>query len=68
MTDPVAIVALFVALVACAFAYRAQRKSEEVHTLWTNAIHTLESRSARTVVMDLQDGRITVVKELKDVQ
>lgn len=67
MADAVSVVALFTALVAAVFAFRAQRKSDAVHALWTKAICTLESRSARTVTIDMQDGRVTVVKELKDV-
>lgn len=46
-------------LVALVLAVRA-------HLRMRAAVSVLESRSSRTVTIDHSDGRITVVKELKD--
>jgi hypothetical protein len=61
MSDVLSSLALLISIGALCYAWRAYK-------VVSNTFHILESRSSRTVTVDHTDGRITVVKELKDAQ
>lgn len=68
MTEAIATVALLAAVVACVAAYRAHTLAQRAANLRDTIVAIIESRSSRTVVCDLSDGRITVIKEIKDAE
>ena len=55
-------------LISLAFLFSAAALwyAYTAHKLVRKTFHMLESRSTRTVCVDHTDGRITVIKELKD--
>jgi hypothetical protein len=66
MAEAVATLALLVALAAFVLAYRAHKFAKQAHDTTAVVFHIIESRASRTVICDLTDGRVTVIKELKD--
>lgn len=48
--------AFCVSLIALGLSWRAYRKV-------TAAFHTITNRATRTVTVDMQDGKVTVIKE-----
>lgn len=65
-TEAMLTLILLLALVACGLAYSAHRYAKRAYDITAAVFHIIENRSSRTIVCDLQDGRITVIKELKD--
>lgn len=65
--EAIATLALIASIGALVLACRAYQYARAAHDLTNRVCAIMESRSSRTVVCDLSDGRITVIKELKDV-
>jgi len=59
MSDLLASVALALAAVALGYAIAAHRHSKAAFTI-------IENRNTRTVVVNTDDGKITVIKEFKN--
>lgn len=68
MVEALASLAFLCSLGACVYAYRAHKYAKQAHDTTAVVFHILESRASRTVICDLTDGRITVIKELKDAK
>lgn len=56
MTDFMVGFAFCASLIALGLSWRAYRKV-------TTAFHTITNRATRTVTVDMQDGKVTVIKE-----
>lgn len=66
--NAVAVIAVVVSVGACAVACVAYRNARDALDFVNRVCAIMDSRSSRTVVVDHTDGRITIVKELKDAE